>query len=240
MFNNPKENQKQMKGYKGVGMDWMAKWYAKSTRTNLGYFKKLARKVVQNLPENSKVLEVAPGPGYLAVEIAKLGNYQVTGLDISKAMVEIAQNYAIQEGTTATFLQGNASNMPFENESFDFIVCSAAFKNFSDPVGAIQEMYRVLKPGGKALIVDLRKDAPNQTIFEYVDSSMKELSIIDRLFTKWTLVWLKKRAYTKKDIEDLVSKTSFEKCEILDASVGIGVEIWLKKSTIIGYNIQVA
>jgi ubiquinone/menaquinone biosynthesis C-methylase UbiE len=110
-----------------------------------------------------------------------------------------------------TFLQGNASSMPFEDESFDFIVCSAAFKNFSDSVGAIQEMCRVLRTGGKALIVDLRKDAPNQTIYEYVDISMNELSIIDRLFAKWSLAWLKKRTYTKKDIEDFVSKTSFGK-----------------------------
>ena len=212
-----------------MGMNWMADWYAKSTRTNLGYFKELAGKVVQNLSESGDVLEVAPGPGYLAVEIAKLGNCQVTGLDISKAMVEIAQHYAAGAGVPAEFLQGNASNMPFEDESFDFIVCSAAFKNFSDPVGAIQEMYRVLRTGGKALIVDLRKDAPNQTIYEYVDRSMKELSIIDRLFTKWSLVWLKKRAYTKKDIEDFVSKTGFRKCEILGASIGIGMEIWLKK-----------
>lgn len=179
-------------------MDWMAKWYAKSTRTNLGYFKELARKVVQNLPESGDVLEMAPGPGYMAVEIAKLGNCRVTGLDISMAMVEIVQHYAAEAGVPATFLQGNASNMPFENESFDFIVCSAAFKNFSDPVGAIQEMYRVLRPRGKAFIVDLRKDAPNQNIYEYVDSSMTELGVFDRLFTKWSLVWLKKRAYTKK------------------------------------------
>jgi hypothetical protein len=55
------------------------------------------------------------------------------------------------------------------------------------------------------------------------------LRAIDRLFTKWSLVWLKKQAYTKKDIEVFVSKTSFGKCEILGASIGIGMEIWLKK-----------
>ena len=90
-----------MKGHKGVGIGWLAKWYAKSTRTNLGYFKELAGKVVQNLPENGTVVEVAPGPGYLAVGIAKFGNYMVTGLDISKAMVEIAQNYAAEAGVPA-------------------------------------------------------------------------------------------------------------------------------------------
>ena len=52
--------------------------------------------------------------------------------------------------------------MPFDSGSFDFVYCRAAFKNFSEPIRAIDEMNRVLKPGGKAVIVDLRKDASAQ------------------------------------------------------------------------------
>jgi ubiquinone/menaquinone biosynthesis C-methylase UbiE len=59
--------------------------------------------------------------------------------------------------------------MPFEKDSFNFILCSAAFKNFADPLGTLQEMYRVLKPGGQSLIIDLRKDAPSSGIAQAVD-----------------------------------------------------------------------
>ena len=61
--------------------------------------------------------------------------------------------------------------MPFEDNEFDFVLCRAAFKNFSEPVAALREMHRVLKPGGKALIIDLRRDTP--------------VSASDRRFRKW-------------------------------------------------------
>ena len=48
--------------------------------------------------------------------------------------------------------------------SFDLIICRAAFKNFSEPLQALHEMHRVLKPGGKALIMDLRRDASLEDI----------------------------------------------------------------------------
>ena len=55
------------------------------------------------------------------------------------------------------FRQGDAAHMPIADGRYDFIICTAAFKNFTDPVGALREMCRVLRPGGKALIIDLRR-----------------------------------------------------------------------------------
>ncbi len=81
----------------------------------------------------------------------KLGAYQITGLDISKSFVEIARKNAAGSGLQIDFRQGNASAMPFEDETFDFTFCQAAFKNFTEPVKAIAEMYRVLRPGGTSL-----------------------------------------------------------------------------------------
>jgi len=58
--------------------------------------------------------------------------------------------------------------MPFNDETFSFIICTAAFKYFDDPVGALKEIYRVLKPNEKALIIDLRRDASRKMLDEYV------------------------------------------------------------------------
>ena len=145
------------KPYKGMGMEGRtAKWYANLTRKSMDEFKTLARRVADRLPAGGKVLEVAPGPGYFAIELAKLGNYQVTGLDISHTFVDIARRNASDAGVSVDFHQGNAAAIPFADQSFDFILCRAAFKNFSEPVRALQEMYRVLAKGGQALIIDLR------------------------------------------------------------------------------------
>src|SRR5512135_3510931 len=61
-------------------------------------------------------------------------------------------------GAAVKFLQGDASNLPLESDSFDFIYCRAAFKNFRYPVKALVEMHRVLRLDGIAWIEDLRPD----------------------------------------------------------------------------------
>ena len=71
---------------------------------------------------------------------------------------------AAKAGVAADFRIGNAAAMPFADNSFDFIVCRAAFKNFQEPARALGEMHRVLKPGGQALIIDMRRDASNAAI----------------------------------------------------------------------------
>ncbi len=155
------------KGYKGMAMEgFIAKWYAKITKNSEDH-KLVAKRVTEYILEGSCILEVAPGPGYLAIELAKLG-YKVTGLDISKTFVEIAQAKAKEAGVEVEFRQGDAAHMPFNDETFDFIVCRAAFKNFTEPIGALNEMYRVLKFNGKASINDLRRDASQEGIEEEV------------------------------------------------------------------------
>ncbi|MGO9388158.1 MAG: class I SAM-dependent methyltransferase, partial [Methanobacterium sp.] len=170
-------------------------------------------------------LEVAPGPGYLSIELAKLGEYKVTGLDISKTFVEIAQTNALEAGANVEFREGDASNMPFDNESFDFIICTAAFKNFTKPIKALNEMYRVLKHNGKALIIDLRRDASRGAINKEVENM--GLNWINRVFTKLSLAFLRKNAYTKEEFQEMVSHTNFRKCDIPQDPLGF--EIWLDK-----------
>ncbi len=98
------------------------------------------------------------------------------------------------------------AHVPYESDLFDFIVCRAAFKNFSNPARALNEMYRVLKCGGTALIIDLRRDAPKKTIDQYIDTI--GLNWWDSFVTKWTFeLMLKRRAYLKNEITDLVSQT---------------------------------
>ena len=142
----------------------IAGWYAKNTGIDLTPFRALAVRIADRQPPAARILEIAPGPGYLAIELARLGPYEITGLDISRAFVAIAAESAAKAGVAADFRIGNAAAMPFADNSFDFIVCRAAFKNFQEPARALGEMHRVLKPGGQALIIDMRRDASNAAI----------------------------------------------------------------------------
>ncbi|MCI0396777.1 MAG: class I SAM-dependent methyltransferase [Chloroflexi bacterium] len=217
---------KAAKPYKGMAMEGViAKWYTK-IREQDQELETAVRQVNETLPAAGRVLEVAPGPGYLAIELAKAGKYQVVGLDISQSFVQIAQAKAREAGVPVDFRHGNASDMPFEAGVFDFIICRAAFKNFSEPVQAIREMYRVLKPGGRALIADLRRDVSLEDINTHVNDL--GLSRINTFITRWTFKhMLLKNAYTPEEIRQFVAQTSFAKCEIREDAVGM--EIWLEK-----------
>lgn len=211
------------RAYRGLGMEGLvAKWYATLAKKTLDDFRALARRTAEQIPPGCRVLEVAPGPGYFAIELAKLGDYRITGLDISETFVEIARENAAQAVVQVDFQHGNASNMPFENETFDFLLCRAAFKNFSEPLRALQEMYRVLKPTGTALIIDLRGDASIESIKEAVNSM--HLGVVNRTLTNLTFRFmLLKRAYTKRQFEQLLAQTSFPKSDIREDLIGLEI-----------------
>jgi ubiquinone/menaquinone biosynthesis C-methylase UbiE len=215
----------QKKAYKGWAMEGLiARWYARNTGRSMEPFRKEAQAIAEQLPGGSDVLEVAPGPGFFAIELARLGAYRIVGLDISKSFVQIATENASKAGVEVTFREGNASAMPFESGSFDFVYCRAAFKNFSAPVEALREMYRVLKPGGKAVIHDLRRDASGGDI----KAAVKEMGLgwFNALVTRWILHWLRKRAYSQADFPQMVAETPFRTSEIHSNLIGLEVSLW--------------
>jgi ubiquinone/menaquinone biosynthesis C-methylase UbiE len=211
------------KAWKGKAMEgWVARWYTRTRRNDMKDFCREAKAVAKHLRGQCHVLEVAPGPGFFAIELAKLGDFNITGLDISRTLVEIAGENARNAGVKINFRAGNASAMPFDDASFDFIYCSAAFKNFSEPVEALDEMHRVLRPGGEAVVVDLCKDASLEEIDSYVKQSGR--SRIDGWMTKWTFRHvLLKRAYTKDDFIRMAEKSRFGTCQINLAPIGFAV-----------------
>jgi ubiquinone/menaquinone biosynthesis C-methylase UbiE len=215
------------KGYRGIGMEGaVARWYDRSTRKDMERFRALAARLRTVLPQGGDMLEVAPGPGFVAIEMAKGGTYRVTGLDVSRTMVELARRNAAEAGVDVAFRQGNVSAMPFADNSFDLLACSAAFKNFSEPHRALEEMHRVLRPGGTAVVLDLRRDVPMSEIGRYFRAI--GLSTINRWITLATFRFmLLKRAYTPAQFEAMLADIPFRSKEI--RIVDIGVELWLQK-----------
>lgn len=204
-----------------------ARWYDKNTKQHrMAEMKAYAKEAAGHVRDGAFVLEVAPGPGYLSIELAKLGSYKITGMDISQDFVEIARRNAKEAGVAVDFQQGNVAEIPFTDNKFDFIICTAAFKNFKEPVKALNEMYRVLKPGGTALIIDMNRDASDKQL----QASVNEMGLkgLAKIFMILTFKYfLRNGAYTRSEFTDLISKTPFEKYEVRE--VGIGLNIYLRK-----------
>jgi len=217
---------KRRKPYKGLAMEGpIARWYAQNTRRGRG-FRETAQTIAERLTPDSAVLEVAPGPGYLAIELARSGSYHITGVDISHSFVQIASENARQAGVTIDFRHGDVAHLPFPADTFDFVLCVAAFKNFSDPVAALDDIYRVLRSGGRASILDLRKEARLDEIA--ADVRKMQLSPLNAILTRWTFrLMLLRTAYTREALEAVVARSRFGRGEILVD--GIGFELRLVK-----------
>lgn len=205
----------------------VARWYARvrGSESQIEAYRKQAALLTAGLPDGAQVLEVAPGPGYLSIEMARLRGLDVTALDISRTFVEIGTENARRAGVTVDFRQGDVAGMPFEAGSFDLIVCQAAFKNFTLPLTSLAEMHRVLRAGGTAVIQDMSHDATHADIEEEVRGM--GLGRLSSFMTKATLERLRNRAYSPLRFELLVAESPFQTCEITTA--GIGLEVRLKK-----------
>jgi ubiquinone/menaquinone biosynthesis C-methylase UbiE len=202
----------------------VAKWYAANTAEMMKEYVDLARRIASQLPQGSSVLEVAPGPGYFCIELAKLGSYAITGLDLSRTFVKIAAKKAADAGVKVDFEQGSASKMPLQNGSFDFLLCRAAFKNFDDPVGALHEMCRVLKPRGKGLIIDLKRNVSPETVTHHIDGM--GLSWFNGIMTKLALKsMLIKSAYTKQEFEQMLAQVKLSSVGIAEEDLGLEISM---------------
>lgn len=79
---------------------------------------------------------------------------RITGIELSPAMLAIARKRAAELGIAAELIEGDAERLPFADNTFDTVVCVLALCTIPDPARAVAEMARVLKPGGRLLLLD--------------------------------------------------------------------------------------
>ena len=215
-----------VKAYKGMGMEGsIARWYDRTTRKDMPEVRQLAARIAAMVPAGGSLLEVAPGPGFLSIELAKRG-LQVRAVDISKTFVEIARRNATAEGVTVRFQLGNASALPIDDESVDFVACRAAFKNFTEPVKALAEMRRVLRPGGHAMLIDMRRDVSVRELQRYVNGL--GVSRLNRWFMMLSFRgMLIKRAYPIEEIRRMAVEAGWADPRIDTSPLGFAA--WTTK-----------
>ena len=166
---------------------------------------------------NGLALEIGPGPGYLGLEwLKQTTNTRLKALDISPEMLAVAQKNAGECGLAdrVEYIHGDALQMPFDDDYFDGVFSHAALHEWADPEQALNQIYRVLKPGGHYLISDLRRDMP--------------------LPIKW-LMWLGTKpkeirpglsksinaAYTQTEAQHLLAKTQLQHATVVQNPFGL-------------------
>lgn len=104
-----------------------------------------------------RVLEVSFGTGYLLTKYA--GNYETHGIDYNPRMVEIAKKNLAKANLSADLREGDVTQLPYEDCYFDTIVNTMAFSGYPDGDRALLEMKRVLRPGGRLILIDINYPA---------------------------------------------------------------------------------
>ncbi|SFE33885.1 demethylmenaquinone methyltransferase [Alteribacillus iranensis] len=112
---------------------------------------------VMDVAPGSKALDVCCGTADWTIQLAKAAgpNGVVKGLDFSRNMLKVGKEKVLQEGLTdVELIEGNAMELPFDNESFDYVTIGFGLRNVPDYATVLKEMYRVLKPGGMAVCLE--------------------------------------------------------------------------------------
>jgi len=122
-------------------------------------WRKRALKHIVEPQKQQKILDIACGTGDFALEISKKANpgTSITGLDLSEGMLAIMRNKVAAASKTGQIkaVQGNSENMDFPDNSFDCVSIGFGIRNFTHRDTALKEILRVVKPGGRLVILEL-------------------------------------------------------------------------------------
>jgi len=125
--------------------------------TDGGWRRRAAR--ATNLKAGGSALDVACGSGKLTAELARIAGPRgrVVGLDFSPQMLEVAQ----RDHPGIEFLEGDALKLPFDDAEFDASTVAFGLRNLSDPIAGLREMLRVVKPGGRSVVLEFVRPPQN-------------------------------------------------------------------------------
>jgi len=171
MFDNISENYDELNRVISFGID--VKWR-----------KKVVAIVGGNSPK--QILDIATGTGDLAIMLSQLHPDKIIGLDISEGMLSVGKE-KIDKANLSEMIEmivGDSENMPFEDAAFDAITVSFGVRNFANLDKGLQEINRVLKPGG--ILVILETSVPRKFPYKqgYHFHTSVILPIIGKLFSK--------------------------------------------------------
>jgi len=149
---------------------------------------KWRKKVIKLIGENNpkKILDIATGTGDLAIMMAELKPEKVVGLDISSGMLEVGKQKIAAKNLSnlIDMVLGDSENIPFEDNYFDAITVSFGVRNFENLDKGLKEILRVLKPGGKFVVLETA--VPTNKLYKqgYKIHSKYILPLVGRLFSK--------------------------------------------------------
>lgn len=124
---------------------------------------------MSGVTNNDSVLDVACGPGLVACEFANIAD-SVTGIDITEKMIEQARNHQQEKQLeNMTWNTGDVLPLPYADNEFSIVLTRYSFHHFLEPQKVLSEMYRVCKPGGSIMVVDVALSPKNVKAYNQME-----------------------------------------------------------------------
>lgn len=197
---------------------------------SLGIDKLWRKRAIKELKalKPKRILDIATGTGDFALEALKINPHNIIGVDISEGMLKVGMEKmkAKEVDHIISLRLGDSENLPFENEVFDAITVGFGVRNFENLEKGLSEMLRVLKPGGKAIVLEFSKPKsfPIKQLFGFYSNYL--IPFFGKLFSK------DKRAYSYlpesvkvfpegQAFRDILTKVGFENVSSFTVSGGI-------------------
>ncbi|MBI5975355.1 demethylmenaquinone methyltransferase [Staphylococcus canis] len=187
------------------------------------------KKVMKSMrvKKNAKALDVCCGTGDWTIALSKAvgPNGEVTGIDFSENMLKVAENKT-ENISNIRLIQGDAMNLPFDNDSFDYVTIGFGLRNIPDYSKAISEMYRVLKPGG--MVVCLETSQPTIPVFKQLYKAYFKfiMPLFGKFFakSKEEYEWLQQSAFDFPDrqtLKQLFESEHFQNVKVRSFTGGV-------------------
>ncbi len=120
--------------------------------------RRIAKSLFATLPrQNSRearILDVACGTGDLSLTLFEKGEARIIGIDFCRPMLQIAKSKASRNGVSVPFIEGDALELPFADRAFEAVTIAFGLRNLASVEAGIQELLRVLKPGGRLFVLE--------------------------------------------------------------------------------------
>jgi len=146
---------------KGPMDGWIARQYDKGVQAAFReLMPELSADILPTFTGSQRVLDVGCGPGQFTIYFAEqMPDAQMWGIDLAPTMIELARGHA-SESPAVSRLQfdiADVAALPFDDASFDIVTSTGSIKHWPDPVAGLQEIHRVLRPGGRAAVAEMNR-----------------------------------------------------------------------------------
>ena len=185
---------------------------------------------LSNVRSGDRVLDLAGGTGDLSLLFQKrVGTAgSIVLADINRSMLAVGRDRLIDRGLVSniSYAQVNAEQLPFEDASFDCVCIAFGLRNVTDKDAALRSMYRVLKPAGRAIVLEFSHPKPELLRKAYDLYSFKVLPVIGKLVANdaesYRYLAESIRMHPDQDrLKEMMGNAGFERCEYFNLSQGI-------------------